>query len=125
MVHGPPAGGFKVMCTKTRIPAEVWVYDGSEQVRETAVLVFIKRRPARAPLEGSQHPARGGSRRGQRRDEDGSPPLPGPGLKLMTLCRIALALGVAPAELVPGLAARPVGPGLIRTRRPSNHHRVA
>ncbi|MEM7585041.1 MAG: VWA domain-containing protein [Acidobacteriota bacterium] len=43
LVHGPPAGGFEVMCTKTRIPAEVWVYDGSDHVREPGVLIFLKR----------------------------------------------------------------------------------
>ena len=42
LVHGPPAGGFKVMCTKTRIPAEVWLYNGSEHVNQSAALVFIQ-----------------------------------------------------------------------------------
>ncbi len=42
LVHGPPDGGFQVMCTKTRIPAEVWIYHGSDFVRQAGVLVFIK-----------------------------------------------------------------------------------
>ncbi len=42
LVHGSPTGGFKVMCTKTRIPAEVWIYDGSDQVREPGILIFLQ-----------------------------------------------------------------------------------
>ena len=49
LVHGPAGGGFQVKCTKTRIPAEVWVYNnGSDFVRQPGVLVFIK------PRMGSQ-----------------------------------------------------------------------
>lgn len=39
------------------------------------------------------------------------------GMKLETLCRVAVTLGVAPAELVPGLATRPRHGGLIGRRR--------
>ena len=38
-------------------------------------------------------------------------------MKVGTLARVAVALGVAPAELVPGLAVRPAGGGLIGRRR--------
>jgi transcriptional regulator with XRE-family HTH domain len=38
-------------------------------------------------------------------------------LKVGTLARVAVALGVAPAELVPGLAARPKSGGMIGGRR--------
>ena len=44
------------------------------------------------------------------------------GLKLKAVCRVALALGVAPAELVPGLAAQPLRGGLIGYRRQPNRH---
>ncbi len=45
LVHGPASGGFEVKCTKTRIPAEVWIYpNGSDFVRQSGVLVFIKPR---------------------------------------------------------------------------------
>jgi len=44
LVHGPPHGGFQVRCTKTRIPAEVWAYRGSEVVDFPFVLVFLKHR---------------------------------------------------------------------------------
>ena len=39
------------------------------------------------------------------------------GVKMGTLARIAVALGVAPAELVPWLAVRPTGGGLVGRRR--------
>ena len=39
------------------------------------------------------------------------------GMMVGTLARVAVALGVAPAELVPGLAARPTSGGLIGRRR--------
>ena len=39
------------------------------------------------------------------------------GIKVGTLARVAVALGVAPAELVPGLATRPKSRGLIGGRR--------
>ncbi len=42
MVHGPPDGGFKVMCTKTRVPAEVWTYHGNEQVGLSTFLIFTQ-----------------------------------------------------------------------------------
>ncbi len=45
LVHGPAGGGFQVKCTKTRIPAEVWVYrDGSDFVNQPGVLIFISPR---------------------------------------------------------------------------------
>ncbi len=44
LVHGPPAGGFKVTCTKTRIPAEVWAYDGSDLLSLPIALVFLRPR---------------------------------------------------------------------------------
>ena len=45
LVHGEPAGGFEVKCTKTRIPAEVWAYpSGSDFVRQPGVLIFIRPR---------------------------------------------------------------------------------
>jgi transcriptional regulator with XRE-family HTH domain len=46
------------------------------------------------------------------------------GLKLMTLCRVALALGIAPAELVPGLAARPRSGGLVARARAGRSRRA-
>ncbi len=42
LVHGPPDAGFQVKCTKTRIPAEVWIYRGTDFVRQPGVLIFIK-----------------------------------------------------------------------------------
>ncbi|MCP3961122.1 MAG: GWxTD domain-containing protein, partial [bacterium] len=45
MIHGPASGGFEVKCTKTRIPAQVWVYpSGSDFVRQPGVLIFIRPR---------------------------------------------------------------------------------
>ncbi len=58
LIHGSPVGGFKVMCTKTRIPAEVWIYDGSDQVREPGVLIFLKPRSRSAATVWN--PASGG-----------------------------------------------------------------
>ncbi len=43
LVHGPPQGGFDVMCTKKYIAAEIWIYSASEQVDQPAVLVFFRR----------------------------------------------------------------------------------
>lgn len=42
LVHGPPDGGFTVNCTKTRIPAEVWFYAGTDHVDSDILLVFLK-----------------------------------------------------------------------------------
>lgn len=42
LVHGPPEGGFEVKCTKKFIPAEVWIYQGSDLVDQPAVLVFYR-----------------------------------------------------------------------------------
>ena len=39
------------------------------------------------------------------------------GLKLVTLCRVARAVGVPPTEVVPFLASQPTALGLIGTRR--------
>jgi Ca-activated chloride channel family protein len=50
LVHGPPHGGFQVLCTKTRIPAELWAYQRSEVVDFPFVLIFLRNRlsgPAR------------------------------------------------------------------------------
>ncbi|MCP4656801.1 MAG: VWA domain-containing protein [bacterium] len=44
LIHGPPASGFRVSCTRTRQPAEVWVYNGSEQLDRPFILVFIRYR---------------------------------------------------------------------------------
>jgi len=46
------------------------------------------------------------------------------GLKLMTLLRVAIALGVAPVDLVPGLGARPQGGGLVARARAGRNRRV-
>ena len=42
MVHGPRSGGFDIRCTKTYIPAEVWIYEGTDQVNVTIALVFFR-----------------------------------------------------------------------------------
>ena len=44
LVHGPPDGGFQVICTKTFIPAEVWYYSRSDEVDFSFALVFFKPR---------------------------------------------------------------------------------
>ncbi len=45
MIHGPADGGFEVKCTKTRIPAEVWIYPGgTDFVRQPGLLIFIQHR---------------------------------------------------------------------------------
>ena len=43
MVHGKPAGGFKVSCTQTRIPAEVWYYQGTDVINLDLLVVFFQR----------------------------------------------------------------------------------
>ena len=43
LVHGKPAGGFKVSCTKTRTPAEVWFYQGTDVLNVDLLIVFYKR----------------------------------------------------------------------------------
>ena len=42
LIHGEPAGSFRVNCTTTRSPAEVWFYQGSDQVDATFVVIFVK-----------------------------------------------------------------------------------
>ncbi len=44
MVHGKPAGGFKVSCTKTFIPAEVWYYQGTDALNLDLLVVFFQPR---------------------------------------------------------------------------------
>ncbi len=44
MVHGPPEGGFEVVCTKTFKPVEVWYYSRSDEVDFSFALVFFRAR---------------------------------------------------------------------------------
>lgn len=43
LTHGPPGAKFEVRCTKTRKPAEIWVYRGTEWVDTNIALVFWRR----------------------------------------------------------------------------------
>ena len=43
LVHGEPAGSFKVKCGTERSPAEVWLYSGSFLVSQDFLLVFVRR----------------------------------------------------------------------------------
>ncbi|MEM1178483.1 MAG: VWA domain-containing protein [Acidobacteriota bacterium] len=40
-VHGPPSGSYEVKCTRSRAPAEVWAYRGTDLVDVNTVLIFI------------------------------------------------------------------------------------
>ena len=44
LIHGEPSRIVQVRCTTTRIPAEVWVYQGSDQVRFNFLLLFVRSR---------------------------------------------------------------------------------
>lgn len=44
LIHGKPAGGFKVNCTKTRTPAEVWFYQGTDVIDINLLVVFFQTR---------------------------------------------------------------------------------
>ena len=43
LTHGPPAGVVEVRCTSTRIPVEVWIYQGTEWVDVNLPLIFWRR----------------------------------------------------------------------------------
>ncbi|MDA8019509.1 MAG: VWA domain-containing protein [Thermoanaerobaculia bacterium] len=43
LVHGPPRSAFQVKCTGTRIPGEVWLYDGTDWTDVRLALVFLSR----------------------------------------------------------------------------------
>ncbi len=42
LVHGEPSRAINVRCTTTRHPAVVWVYNGSDAVRFSFVLIFLR-----------------------------------------------------------------------------------
>ncbi len=42
LVHGEPHRRVQVRCTTTRIPAEIWVYQGSDRVRFDFLLIFVR-----------------------------------------------------------------------------------
>lgn len=44
LIHGEPSRIVQVRCTTTRIPAEVWVYRGSDRVRFAFSLLFVRGR---------------------------------------------------------------------------------
>ena len=44
LIHGEPHRIVQVRCTTTRIPAEVWVYQGSDRVRFNFLLLFVRAR---------------------------------------------------------------------------------
>lgn len=44
LIHGEPNRIVQVRCTTTRIPAEIWVYQGSDQVRFHFLLIFVRAR---------------------------------------------------------------------------------
>ena len=44
LIHGEPGRIVQVRCTTTRIPAEVWVYRGSDRVRFAFSLLFVRER---------------------------------------------------------------------------------
>lgn len=43
LVHGPPRSAFRVKCTETRIPGEVWIYDGTDWLDLRLAVVFLAR----------------------------------------------------------------------------------
>ena len=44
LIHGEPNRVVQVRCTTTRIPAEVWTYQGSDRVRFNFLLLFVRPR---------------------------------------------------------------------------------
>lgn len=46
LIHGKPAGGFKVSCTQTRVPAEVWFYQGTDVIDIDLLVVFYQTTPS-------------------------------------------------------------------------------
>ena len=44
LIHGEPNRIVQVRCTTTRIPAEIWVYQGSDRVRFRFLLIFVRAR---------------------------------------------------------------------------------
>lgn len=50
LVHGAPRGRIEVRCSATYVPAEVWVYERTEQVDLSIVLVFLRGREGPARL---------------------------------------------------------------------------
>ena len=44
LIHGEPHRIIQVRCTTTRIPAEIWIYQGSDRVRFRFLLIFARAR---------------------------------------------------------------------------------
>ena len=44
LIHGEPNRIVQIRCTTTRIPAEIWVYQGSDRVRFRFLLIFVRAR---------------------------------------------------------------------------------
>ena len=68
LIHGEPNRLVQVRCTTTRIPAEIWVYQGSDRVRFRFMLIFVRARglgearvwaPGRGDIRGLIQGAKG------------------------------------------------------------------
>ncbi len=60
LVHGRPTRRIQVRCSTTRIPAEIWIYQGSRTLDSRTVLVFVQ--PVMTEAEASLWvPGRSGS----------------------------------------------------------------
>ena len=68
LIHGEPNRIVQVRCTTTRIPAEIWVYQGSDRVRFRFLLIFVRARglgeariwaPGRGDIRGLIQGAKG------------------------------------------------------------------
>ena len=51
LVHGEPNREIKVRCTTTRHPAVIWIYNGSDAVRFTFVLIFLRDQGGLGPAQ--------------------------------------------------------------------------
>lgn len=68
LIHGEPNRIVQIRCTTTRIPAEIWVYQGSDRVRFRFLLIFVRARglgearvwvPGRGDIRGLIEGAKG------------------------------------------------------------------